>query len=109
MKENYELDYELYPDGISNELKVFEESVWDRGYYLEIENGIWYEMYVNETVKSYYPTIEEDFNNIDSISYNFRSFKGLWLGNYEDSSQITFFVPKDENEFTLNEMTNIFI
>ena len=31
--ENYELDYELYPDGISNELKIFEESVWDRGYY----------------------------------------------------------------------------
>ena len=32
MKKNYELDYELYPDGISNELNFFEESVWDRGY-----------------------------------------------------------------------------
>ena len=49
--------------------------------------------------------IEEDFNNIDSISYNFRGYKGLWLGNYEDNSQITFFVPNDEKEFTLNEMS----
>jgi hypothetical protein len=107
--ENYELDYELYPDGISNELTIFEESVWDRGYYLETEEGVWYEIYVNDTIKSYYPTLEEDFNNINSISYNFRGFKGLWLGNYEDSSQITFFVPNDEKEFTFNEMTNIFI
>ena len=75
--ENYEIDYEIYSNGISNELKVFECSVWDRGYYLEIENGIWYKMYVNDTIKSYYPTIEEDFNNIDSISYNFRGYKGL--------------------------------
>jgi hypothetical protein len=49
------------------------------------------------------------FDNIDSISYNFRGFCGLWLGDYEENSQITFFVPSQEKEFTFDEMTDIFI
>ncbi len=106
---NCEFDYEMYPDGISEEVYDLEPSVWDRGYYCETEEGVWYELYVNETIKSDYPTIAEDFDNIDSISYNFRGFFGLWLGDYEENSQITFFVPNDEKEFTFNEMTNIFI
>ena len=62
---NYEFDYEMYPDGISEVVNDLEPSVWDRGYYCETEEGVWYELYVNETVKSDYPTIAEDFNNIE--------------------------------------------
>ena len=34
---NYEFDYEMYPDGISEEVCDLEPSVWDRGYYCETE------------------------------------------------------------------------
>jgi hypothetical protein len=98
----------MYPDGISEAVYDLEPSVWDRGYFCETEEGVWYELYVNEQVKSYYPTISEDFNDMDSISCNFSGFFGLWLGDYEVNSQITFFVPKEEKKFTLDEMTNIF-
>lgn len=64
---------------------------------------------MNEEVKSYYPSIPEDFDNEDSISSNFKGFFGLWLGDYEENSQITFFVPNDEKKYTLDEMTNIFL
>jgi len=49
-----EFDYEKYPDGIADPLKFLdhEERVWDRGYYCEVENGCWYELYVNESVIS---------------------------------------------------------
>ena len=104
----YAFDYENY-DGIETPLDNLEPSIWDRGYYCETDEGVWYELYVNETVKTDYPSIEEDFENIDSISYNFRGFHGLWLGNYEENSQITFFVPNKEKSFTFDEMTDIFI
>ena len=52
---------------------------------------------------------DEDFDNEDSISYNFRGFSALSLGDYEEHSQITFFVPNEESEFTFDEMTDIFI
>ena len=64
---NHEFDYEMYPGGISEDVYDLEPSVWDRGYYCETEEGVWYELYVNETIKSDYPTIAEDFDNIDSI------------------------------------------
>ena len=104
----YEFDYENY-GGIETPLDNLEPSVWDRGYYCETDEGVWYELYVNETVKTGYPSIAEDFENIDSISYNFRGFHGLWLGDYEENSQITFFVPNEEKSFTFGEMTDIFI
>ena len=54
-----EFDYEIYPEGISNPLSFLDrdESVWDRGYYCETEEGVWYELYVNETIKLDYPTL----------------------------------------------------
>ena len=104
----YAFDYENY-DGIETPLGNLEPSVWDRGYYCETDEGVWYELYVNETVKTDYPAIAEDFENIDSISYNFRGFHGLWLRDYEENSQITFFVPNEEKSFTFDEMTDIFI
>ena len=106
-----EFNYDKYPEGISNPLSFLDrdESVWDRGYYCETEEGVWYELYVNETIKLDYPTLAEDFDNIDSIAYNFRGFYGLWLGDYEENSQITFFVPNQEKRFTFDEMTDIFI
>ena len=64
----YEFDYELYPEGICEEVPDLEPTVWNRGYYCETDQGVWYELYVNETVKSDYPTIEEDFNNIGWVT-----------------------------------------
>jgi len=105
---DYKFNWDLYPDGISKILTVLDNSVWDRAYYLETDEGVWYEMYVNEIVKSENPTIAEDFDNKDSASYNLLGFYSLLLDHYEEYSQITFFVPNDEEEFTLDEMTNYF-
>ena len=105
----YKFDSEKYPDGISEELSDLEESVWDRGYFCETDDGVWYELYVNDQIKSDIPTIEEDFDNEESIASNFKGFHGLWLGDYEENSQITFFVPNGEEDYTLGEMTDIFI
>ena len=106
-----EFDYEKYPDGIADPLKFLdhEERVWDRGYYCEGENGCWYELYVNESVKLDYPTLNGDMNNPDNIAYAFRGFLGLWIGDYEESNQITFFEPAGEKTWNYAEMTDIFI
>jgi hypothetical protein len=47
-----QFDYEKYPDGISEPLKFLdhEERVWDRGYYCEVKNGCWYELYVKDSI-----------------------------------------------------------
>ena len=54
-----EFDYDRYPDGISEHLSFLDEDelVWDRGYYCETEDGVWYELYVNEMIKSDYPRL----------------------------------------------------
>ena len=38
---------EINPDGISEPIENLSTDVWDRGYYLETDEGIWYEVYVN--------------------------------------------------------------
>lgn len=94
------------PDFISSPIKNLEPEVWDRGYYCETADGVWYEVYVSQTIKGYYPTIdlsiEEDFDS-------FGGFNDLFLGNYEQYGQITFFVPKNESVYTLDELTDILI
>ena len=103
-----EFPYEEYPDGISDELKNLTTDVWDRGYYLETNEGIWYEVYVNNEIKSNFPSIGSDFKNEDSLDYNFRGFISLIQGNYNDYNQITFFVFFGEEKWNLDEMTDIF-
>ncbi|MEK9877367.1 MAG: DUF308 domain-containing protein [Betaproteobacteria bacterium] len=97
--DGYEFDSEKYPDGISEDIDGLNSDVWDRGYYLcPEEGGTWYELYVTESVKESYPDVSEEL----------AGFKGLYLGNYEEYNQITFFEPDSEDQYTLDEMTDIF-
>lgn len=106
-----EFDYEKYPDGISETLQFLEheENVWDRGYFLEVENGCWYELYVNESTKLKFPSLGGNIDDMNSIAYSFRGFHGLWIGDYEENNQITFFEPSNDKTWNYAEMTDIFI
>ena len=97
---------EINPDGISDNLDYINQDVWDRGYYCETEDGIWYEVYVNDTIKSSYPKI--DLSNEDDKE-TFGGFHDIMLAHYESDNQITFFQPNDETEYTLDELTDILI
>ena len=65
MKKEDVYNDEINPDGISDNLDYINQDVWDRGYYCETEDGIWYEVYVNDTIKSSYPKI--DLSNEDDL------------------------------------------
>ena len=107
MDKNDIWDEAINPDGISNIIEDINTDVWDRGYFLSTNDGIWYEVYVNDQIKKYYPNIDTK-NNLDDED-TFGSFHDLMLDNYKEYNQITFFVPKDENKFTLDELTDILI
>jgi hypothetical protein len=102
-KEDYNNE-EINPNGISITIVDLDENVWERGYYCETEDGTWYEVYVNLEIKKYYPEI--DLNNEDH-NETFSGFNDLYLGNYVDYNQITFFVPIGEDEFNLENLTEI--
>ena len=51
MKKNDVWNEKINPDGISDQLENLEPEVWDRGYYKETDDGIWYEVYVNDEIK----------------------------------------------------------
>ena len=104
MKKEDRFNEDINPGGISNEIKNLNSDVWDRGYYLETEDGFWYEVYVNDTIKKYYPRIDDKDSEIYEILEGFNDLDSF---NYESDNQITFFVPNDENEYTLDELTDI--
>ena len=106
MKKNDIWNEEINPDGISDQLENLEPQVWDRGYYKETDDGIWYEVYVNDEIKKYYPKI--DLKN-EEDKETFGKFKDIMLDHYESDNQITFFQPNDEKTYTLDELTEIFI
>ena len=91
--------YEYPEDGVNEQLYM-EESVWDRGYYEETEDGIWYNLFVTEEIKGYYKTEMEALESL----YNFHQ---LELSMYEEYNQINFFVPNSESTFTADMMTEI--
>ena len=91
--------YEYPEDGVNEQLYM-EESVWDRGYYEETEDGIWYNLFVTEEIKGYYKT---EMAALEAL-YNFHE---LDLSMYEEYNQINFFVPNGESDFTADEMTEI--
>ena len=97
---------EINPDFISDQLENLNTSVWDRGYYKETEDGIWYEVFVNDQIKKYYPKI--DLND-EEEKETFGKFDSIMLDHYESDNQITFFVPTGETTHTLNELTDILI
>jgi hypothetical protein len=106
MKKEDVWNEEVNPDGISETLENLTPDVWDRGYYLETDDGIWYEVYVNDQIKKYYPKIDlED----EEQKETFGKFHDIMLDHYKDDNQITFFVPNNETQYTLDELTDILI
>jgi hypothetical protein len=106
MKKEDVRNEEINPDGISETLENLTPDVWDRGYYLETDDGIWYEVYVNDQIKKYYPKIDlED----EEQKETFGKFHDIMLDHYKDDNQITFFVPNNETQYTLDELTDILI
>ena len=48
--------------------------------------------------------------SLDHEDYeNLKEFAAMNLDHYQDDNQITFFVPDGEEDFTLGELTEIFI
>ena len=78
-----------------------------REVYKETEDGIWYEVYVNDQIKKYYPKI--DIKNNDEDKETFGKFSDIFFDHYEADNQITFFEANDEKEYTLDELTDILI
>ena len=106
MKKKDVWNEKINPDGISDQLENLEPQVWDRGYYKETDDGIWYEVYVNDQIKKYYPKI--DLND-EEQKETFGKFDSIMLDHYESDNQITFFEPIGESTYTLAELTDILI
>ena len=98
-------DFSLIENKIDQEALVAE--IWDRGYFFEADDGIWYEVYVREAVKSVCPGI--NLVNSAKDQESFSGFRDLMVEHYKDDNQITFFVPHKEACFTLDALTNVFV
>ena len=106
MKKNDALDQEKNPDGISIPLNGLDDEVWDRGYYCETDDGTWYEVYANENIKA----IWGDFELTDPEEKEmFADFSDFDVSMFSDYGQITFFVPINDDENTLDGLTELFI
>ena len=93
--------YEYPAEGVNEELDL-NEIVWDRGYYEDTDDGTWYNLFLTEEIKEYYPTKRDALNSLNN-------FHQLNLSMFEEDNQINFFVPNNESKFTLDEMTDILI
>ena len=96
----------INPDGISSDLDNLSELVWAKGYYCETDDGIWYEVYVNDKIKTGFPKIDL---SMEEDKEQFGGFHDIMLDHYESDGQITFFVPNGEEEYTLDELTDMLI
>ena len=67
MRKNDVWDEEINPDFISDPLENLNSIVWDRGYFKETDDGIWYEVYVNEKIKQKIPKIDLKNKNLLEI------------------------------------------
>jgi len=106
MKKYDALDQEKNPDGIATPLSGLDDEVWDRGYYCETDDGIWYEVYVNENIKEIWGDFELEDPEEKEMFEGFSDFNVSMFGDY---GQITFFVAKGDDENTLDALTEIFI
>ena len=107
MKKQDVFNAEINPDFISDPLDWINTDVWDRGYHKVTDDGIWYEVYVNDKIKKAYPKI--DIINNEEDKETFGKFSDIFFDHYEADNQITFFEANDEKEYTLNELTDILI
>ena len=51
----------------------------------------------------------KDIKNNDEDKETFGKFSDIFFDHYESDNQITFFVPNNEEQYTLNELTDILI
>ena len=105
MKKEDVWDQEINPDFISDPLENLNSVVWDRGYFKETDDGIWYEVYVSDRIKQKVPKI--DLN--DQKQKILKTFHDLLIDHYENDNQITFFAPQESDRNYLDILTNIFI
>ena len=105
MKKEDVWDQEINPDFISDPLENLNSVVWDRGYFKETDDGIWYEVYVTDRIKQKVPKI--DLNN--QKQKILKTFHDLLIDHYENDNQITFFAPNESDQNYLDILTNIFI
>ena len=106
MKKSDALDQEKNPDGIATPLSGLDDEVWDRGYYCETDDGIWYEVFANENIKE----IWGDFELTDPEQKEmFAGFSDFDVSMFGDYGQITFFVANGDEENNLDALTDIFI
>ena len=105
MKKEDVWDQEINPDFISDPLENLNSVVWDRGYFKETDDGIWYEVYVSDRIKQKVPKI--DLN--DQKQKILKTFHDLLIDHYENDNQITFFAPNESDQNYLDILTNIFI
>tara|TARA_B100001173_G_scaffold228010_1_gene198010 strand:- start:15 stop:332 length:318 start_codon:yes stop_codon:yes gene_type:complete len=105
MKKEDVWDQEINPDFISDPLENLNSVVWDRGYFKETDDGIWYEVYVADRIKQKVPKI--DLN--DQKQKILKTFHDLLIDHYENDNQITFFAPQESDQNYLDILTNIFI
>ena len=105
MKKEDVWDQEINPDFISDPLENLNSVVWDRGYFKETDDGIWYEVYVSDRIKQKVPRI--DLN--DQKQKILKTFHDLLIDHYENDNQITFFASNESDQNYLDILTNIFI
>ena len=98
------LDEEKYPDGISIPLENLDSWVWKMGFYCETEEGVWYELFLSDEQRKYYPDTKDLEESMEESNYD-----SLYLGDFQDYGQITFFVPNGEEEWTFEELTDMFM
>ena len=94
-------NYEYPEDGVDEEINL-NELVWDRGYCKVTEEGSWYNLFVTEQIKGYYPNKKEALAALND-------FYELDLSMYEEYNQINFFVPDVDRTYNVEEMTDILI
>jgi hypothetical protein len=80
-----------------------DSDVYDRGYSATTDDGVWYEVYLIDQLRSIFT---EQFLSND---HRFTGFHDLELSCFDDFGQITFFVPNDETKYTLEQLTEILI
>ena len=94
-------NYEYPEDGVDEEINL-NELVWDRGYTKVTEEGSWYNLFVTQQIKGYYPNKKEALAALND-------FYELDLSMYEEYNQINFFVPDVDRTYNVEEMTDILI
>ena len=90
---------------IDQPLEHIDLSIFDRGYSYADDEGIWYEVYVTNKIKSWFPNSNVLYS--DEGNGLLSKFADVLICHFEEDNQITFFVPSDEKIFGLMGLTKL--